>query len=71
MKASSSRRYQGGSGSYRAGSASTSGIDGSRELGQGSASSSLSLGAGSNLSDDLTSSAASSKRGGSSGQSGN
>ena len=27
MKASSSRRYQGGSGSYRAGSASTSGID--------------------------------------------
>jgi ElaB/YqjD/DUF883 family membrane-anchored ribosome-binding protein len=71
MKASSSRRYQGGSGSYRAGSASASRIDGSHELGQGSAGSSLSIGAGSNLSDDLTSSAASSKRGGSSGQSGN
>jgi hypothetical protein len=70
MKASSSRRYQGGSG-YQSGSASASRTDGSREVGQSAASSSLSVGAGSTLSDDLTSSAASSKRGGSSGQSGN
>jgi ElaB/YqjD/DUF883 family membrane-anchored ribosome-binding protein len=69
MKASSSRRYQGSG--YRSGSASASRSDGSRELGQSAASSSLSVGAGSTLSDDLTSSAASSKRGGSSGQSGN
>jgi len=71
MKASSSSRYQRNSSSYQSGSASASGIDRSRELGQGSSGSSLSLEGGSSLSDDLTSSAAGSKRGGSSGQSGN
>ena len=69
MKASSSSRYHGGSGSYQSGS--LSGNDRPRELGQGSAGSPLSPGAESSLSDDLTSSAAGSKRGGSSGQSGN
>ncbi len=71
MKASSSSRYQGGSGSYQSGSGSLSGNDRPRELGQGFAGSSLSPEAESSLSDDLTSSASDSKRGGSSGQSGN
>ncbi len=78
MKASSSGRYQsgGGSSSYQSGSRSSSGQarrPSVGELGQGASSQAVgySTEAESSMSEDLASSAAGSKRGGSSGQSGN
>lgn len=70
VKASSSTRYQAGNGSDSSGSGFSAG--GPPELGQGTARRGIqSTSAHSSLSDDLASSAAGSKSGGSSGQSGN